>query len=65
MNNLKIKLETLKICIQCIGINDKIGCFLIGTETKKQYTKTFNTAIELFSSIKYKELKKTYTIINL
>ena len=55
-------LETLKIYIQCTGLNGKTGTFLCGAITGKQYTKTFNSAFDLFSSLKYKALKKTHTI---
>ena len=55
-------METLLICVQCTGVNGKIGTFLRGETTKKQYTKTFNSAIDLFNSLRYKELKKTFTI---
>ena len=51
-------MENLIIKIKCIGINNKIGTFLIGEITGKQYTKTFENCFELFKSIRYKELKK-------
>lgn len=55
--------EKLIVCVQCLGVNNKIGSFLRGTETKKQYTKTFNSCADLFKSLKYKQLKKTHKII--
>ena len=56
-------MENLIIKIQCIGINNKRGTFLIGETTGKQYTKTFINCFELFNSIRYKELKRTYNIL--
>jgi hypothetical protein len=58
-------MEDLIVSIQCIGIDNKIGTFLKGKETHKQYTKTFQNCIDLFDSIRYKELKKTHKIVNL
>jgi len=57
-------MENLILSIQCMGIDNKKGTFLKGKETKKQYTKTFKNCIDLFNSIRYKELKKTHKIVN-
>lgn len=51
-------MENLIIKIQCKALDNKRGTFLIGETTGKQYTKTFNNCIELFNSMRYKELKK-------
>jgi hypothetical protein len=58
-------MEDLIISMQCTGIDNKIGTFLKGKETRKQYTKTFKNCIDLFNSIRYKELKKTHKIVNI
>lgn len=54
--------ENLKICIQCTGIDQKIGTFLIGVNTKKQYTKIYNNCVKLFESEEYKRLKQNHKI---
>ena len=55
-------MERLKICTQCTGIDNKIGCFLRGEETGKQYTKTYESNFELFNSLEYKKIKQSHVI---
>ena len=55
--------EKLTVCAQCLGVNNKIGSFLKGVYSGKQYTKTFNNCFDLFNSLKYKQLKQTHTIV--
>jgi hypothetical protein len=51
-------MEALKIRIQCPSERTKtVGTFLSGTETGKQYTKTYSCAVDLFDSSEYQILK--------
>lgn len=51
-------MESLKVRIQCPSEKTKtVGTFLSGIDTGKQYTKTYNSAIDLFESAEYQILK--------
>ena len=53
----KNKTESLKICIECVGKDNVKGTFLKGSETGLQYTSTYISSYELFTSNEYIKLK--------
>lgn len=55
--------EKLTICIQCTDQEGKIGTFVRGLFSGKQYSKTYLNAARLFNSEEYKELKKNHLFI--
>ena len=51
-------MEALKIRIQCPSEKSKtVGTFLTGVKTGKQYTKTYDCAVDLIESAEYQILK--------
>lgn len=58
-----MKTEKLIVCVHCLGVNNKVGSFVKGLESGKQYTKTFDNCVQLFDSLKYKELRKSHLFV--